>query len=140
LADIKICLDIDKNYYRAYDLKFDIYLALNNDTGALDVLKQNADRINLWTPEQVDSVYQIGGIDEVKRWITSLNIVEPKYHKAIMYAMMGDYENALDLLELKFEAGDMEPWEPVFLEYKPLRSNPRFIAIREKMGLPPLEP
>ena len=140
LADIQICLDIDKNYYRALDLKCDVLFALEDDIGAMDIIREFADIIKLWTPEQADSVYQAGGIDEVKKWITSLNIIEPEYHKAIMYAMSGDYEKALEMLELKFEAGDMEPWEPVFLEYKTLRSNPRFIAIREKMGLPPLEP
>jgi tetratricopeptide (TPR) repeat protein len=140
LEDIHICLDMDNEFPLALNLNFDINIALKNDSGVLDCMKRSSDVFGLWTPEQVDSVYQIDGIDEIKRWITSLQDFDPEYRKAIFYAMLGQYEEALEMLELASEANAVSPAETTFLEYKPLRSNPRFIAIREKMGLPPLKP
>ena len=140
LEDIQICLDMDNEFPLALNLEFDIYLAMKDDAGALDCLKRSSDVFGLWSPGQVDSVYQTGGMDEIKRWITSLQNFDPEYRKAIFYAMLGQYEKALEMLELASEANDVSPDETTFLEYKSLRSNPRFIAIREKMGLPPLEP
>ncbi len=140
LKDIQVCLDLDSEFARALSLEFDIYLASKNDSGVLDCMKRSTDVMGLWNKEQVDSVYQTGGIDEIKRWVTSLQNFEPKCTKAIFYAMLGEYENAMDMLEVAYETGYLGPSSTTFLEYKPLRSNPRFMAIREKMGLPQLEP
>ncbi|WP_297093742.1 helix-turn-helix domain-containing protein [uncultured Draconibacterium sp.] len=140
LKDIQVCLDLDSEFIRALSLEFDIYLASKNDFGVLECMRRSTDIIGLWSKEQVDSVYQAGGIDEIKRWVTSLQNFEPKCTKAIFYAMLGEYENAMDMLEIAYETGYLGATSTTFLEYKPLRSNPRFMAIREKMGLPQLEP
>lgn len=140
LEEIKMCEDLDKDHIWVRNLKFDIYLALKNDSGLLDFMKRTSDQVGLWTTEQVDSVYHNGGIDEIKRWVTSQQNFDPECTKAIFYAMLGDYENAMDMLELAYETGYLAPSSTTYLEYKPLRTDPRFMAIREKMGLPQLEP
>jgi hypothetical protein len=72
--------------------------------------------------------------------LTELNTFDPEYTKAIFYAMLGEYDNALEMLELAAKAGHLSPYSTAYYEYKPLRSNLRFKAIRAEMGLPPLEP
>ncbi|WP_320112792.1 helix-turn-helix domain-containing protein [Draconibacterium orientale] len=139
LDDIKICLDMDSELAKVLDLEFDIHIAMKNDSAALDCMKR-LDFFGMWNAEQVDSVYRVGGIEEIKRWIPSLLKVDHEYQKAIFYAQMGEYDIALDMLELASEANAVSPEETTYLLYKPLRSNPRFMAIREKMGLPQLEP
>jgi TolB-like protein/Flp pilus assembly protein TadD len=140
LSEIKVCLDLNSMHEWATSLIFGIGLALKNDSLVISALKNTAQLTDLWTPEEADSVYQIGGIDGIKRWVTGVITFEPEYTKAIFYAMLGEYDNALDMLELAAEAGHVSLLSTTWLEYKPLRSNPRFIAIREKMGLPPLNP
>ena len=139
LEDINICLDMDSTLPKVLDLEFDIHIAMKNDSAALDCMRR-LDFFGMWNAEQVDSVYQTGGIEEIKRWILSLQKVDHEYQLAIFYAQMGEYDIALDLLEQAAEANIVSAEETTYLLYKPLRSNPRFIAIREKMGLPPLEP
>ena len=69
-----------------------------------------------------------------------LTLYSPEDRKARFLQANELAEKALEMLELASKANAVSPDETIFLEYKPLRSNPRFIAIREKMGLPPLEP
>ena len=70
-------------------------------------------------------------------WYMSFN-GDQEYNNAIFYAMLGDDEKTIELLELAMDAGRLFPFSATKFEYKSLRSNPRFIAIRKKMGLPPL--
>lgn len=140
LSDIKVCLDLNPEHRWAINLEFDICLGLKNDSLMMDNLRRGSSLFGKWTQEEADSVYQTGGAEGIKRWVTDLNTFEPEYTKALFYGMLGEYDKALDMLELAAEAGRLAPSSTTRLEYKPLRSNPRFIAIREKMGLPPLEP
>jgi TolB-like protein/tetratricopeptide (TPR) repeat protein len=62
------------------------------------------------------------------------DILEGVFGRAMQFAMLGEYDLALDSLERAFEAGD--PWAIhmnwVFI-YEPLHSNPRFQAMLRKM-------
>ncbi len=62
------------------------------------------------------------------------DILEGVFGRAMQYALLGEQDLALASLERAFEAGD--PWAIhmnwVFI-YEPLRSNPRFQAMLEKM-------
>jgi len=136
LSEIKVCLDLNKEHPWATTLKYNIYLALEDNLAALDCARQYGIVSNLWTAEEVDSVYQKGGVDGITRWFISFN--EGPEYRAFFYAMLGDDEKTIELLELAMDAGRLDPFSTTLSEYKSLRSNPRFIAIREKMGLPPL--
>jgi len=140
LEDINVCLDLNMEHPWAINLEFDINLALKNDSAIMDNLRRTSGIFGMWSVEEADSVYQAGGTDEIKRWLTELNTFDPVYTKAIFYAMLGEYDNALEMLELAAKAGHVSPYSTASYEYKPLRSNPRFIKIRKEMGLPPLEP
>ncbi len=139
LAENKVCLDLNKEHLWTLNLEYDIYLALEDDSAALDCFKRTGPIFGIWTPEEADSVYRIGGFDAMTRWAISFHEGE-EYTKAIFYAMLGEDEKTMELLELAMEAGKLGPFSTTWREYRSLRSNPRFIAIRKKMGLPPLEP
>ena len=138
LTENKFCLALNNEHPWALNLEFDINLALKDDSSVMDCLRRTAILWDKWTPMDADSVYNMEGIEGIKRWVTGLNNFDPEYTKAIFFAMLGEYENALDMLELAMEAHALTPSATTKIEYKPLRSNPRFIAIRTKMGLPPL--
>lgn len=140
LAEIKVCLDLNNEHIWALSLEYDIYLALEDDSAALDCFKKSGTIYNLWTPEEVDSVYNEGGFEGITRWNMNFFDSINEYSKVSFYAMLGEYDKTMDLLELAMDDGNLWPYGTIQREFKPLRSNPRFIAIREKMALPPLEP
>jgi tetratricopeptide (TPR) repeat protein len=168
LEEIKVCLDLNKNHPWANSLEYYIYLALEDDPATLDCSKRYGKMRDLWSPEEVDSVYQEGGFDGIIRWNMRyfvggeygneiFNVVPNEHKKTIeliesamrngnlelyivFYAMLGEHEKTMDLLELLMDAEKLPPYITTYRQFKSLRSNPRFIAIREKMGLPPLKP
>ncbi len=55
---------------------------------------------------------------------------------AIVHAGLGDADQVIDWLEKAFETGDGWPaLARAPLEFEELRSHPRFMALREKIGL-----
>ena len=66
------------------------------------------------------------------------DIVEGVWGKAMQYALMDEYELALDSLEKAFETES--PWRvhmKWIVNYEPLHDNPRFLAMLDKMNLLP---
>jgi len=58
--------------------------------------------------------------------------------KALQYALLEEYESALESLEIGFEVGDpTAPRMSVMQVYEPLRDNPRFQAMLKEMNLWP---
>ena len=56
---------------------------------------------------------------------------------ALYYNRAGKYEEAIKWLETGYEIHDVNmPYAFVAKEFDPIRSDPRFIAIANKMGLP----
>ena len=141
LSENQICQALVKDHSATYLLGYRIYLKLGNEPSALESYKKLGKFSGKWTPEQADSVYRIGGFKGLFRW--QLNI-EKGYDghqdrdKAIYYAMLGEDEKALDILESIVDEDWLDPFWTSDLEFKNLRSHPRFIAIRKKMGLSPL--
>ena len=60
LAEIKICLDLNQEHAWAISLVYDIYLSLDEDSAAVECYKKASTLTDLWTAEEVDSVYQLG--------------------------------------------------------------------------------
>jgi TolB-like protein/Tfp pilus assembly protein PilF len=58
--------------------------------------------------------------------------------KALQYALLGEYDSALESLEIGFKIGDpTAPRMGVMQVYKPLHDNPRFQAMLKEMNLLP---
>ena len=141
LSENQICQALVKDHPSTYSLGYRIYLKLGNEPSALESYKKLGELRGEWTPEQADSVYRIGGFKGLFRW--QLNIGKgydgrQARNKAIDYAMLDEDEKALDILELIVDKDWLDPFWTSDLEFKNLRSHPRFIAIRKKMGLSPL--
>jgi TolB-like protein/AraC-like DNA-binding protein len=138
LAENNLCLDLAKNHLWALNLEFFIYLKLENDLAALDCYKKVGEISGEWTRAEADSVYRIGGTDGLLWWRVKDGIWKDKLNKAKYYALLGEDEKVLEILESAVNEGNISAFQTMSLEFKNLRSHPRFIAIRKKMGLPPL--
>jgi len=138
LAENNLCLDLAKDHLWALNLEFFIYLKLENDLAALDCYKKVGEISGEWTREEADSVYRIGGTDGLLLWQVNNSTGDHDVYKAEYYALLGEDEKVLEILESAVNEHKMPAFETISLEFKNLRSHPRFKTIREKMGLPPL--
>lgn len=138
LAENNLCLDLAKDHLWALNLEFLIYIRLENDLAALDCYKKVVEITGEWTQEEADSVYRIGGIDGLLWWRVKHSTWDHNLYKAKYYALLGEDEKVLEILESAVNEGKISAFSTIALEFKNLRSHPRFIAIRKKMGLPPL--
>lgn len=137
LAENRLCEDLVKDHEWSINIAYRIYIQMGNDQAAFDNLKRYAKKTGAWNVEVADSIFNSGGLKAVIRWRLDTGKYVPEYNKAFWYAVLGENEKAMDMLELAFEAHAISLMSTTFLEYKSLRSNPRFIVIRKKMGLPP---
>jgi tetratricopeptide (TPR) repeat protein len=128
---------VAEHSWAAY-VAFRIYRKLNNEQSALESFKKMVSITDYWTPAKVDSVYKISGMNGLLRWRLKEGTFPRKNNKALYHAMLGEYDKALIILESSLEEGLLEPFVTTEPEFAPIRSHPRFIAIREKLGLPPL--
>ncbi len=138
LAENQICQELNNVHPWAVLTEFRIYMKLKDKNAALTSFKRLVKITDNWHPEKVDSVYSIGGMNSLLRWRLKEGSFSRKNLKAIYYAMLGDYETALDILESDLNEGLLEPFVLTEPEFKNIRSDPRLIAIRKKLGLPPL--
>jgi len=138
LAENNFCLDLAEDHLWALNLEYFIYLKLENDPAALDCYKKIGEITGEWTREEADSVYRIGGIDGLLWWRVKDSTWDNKLYKAKYYALLGEDEKVLEMLESAINERNIGAFQTISLEFKNLRSHPRFIAIREKMGLSPL--
>ena len=118
-------------------LMFYNYIKLDEGLKAVEVLQKIL-------PDEADYIkeaFDKSGIKGLlKCWIElEQKKSEPSYSRlANLYAMMGEKEKALDCLEKGFESAKGTTWLPRIntnLNFDNLRSEPRFVALIEKMGL-----
>ena len=140
LAENRICENLVTDHEWSVLLAAWIYMQMGNDRAAFENLKRYSIKNSAWSLEMADSIFNKGGLHAVIRWRLDSGMYEPEYEKRFWYAVLGEDEKAMEMLELAMKEGDLDPFETNRIEYKNLRSNPRFIAIRKKMGLPPLYP
>lgn len=96
-----------------------------------------------WTVATQAAAYaNLGKTDEARKIIEELHERVDEEHVslaafAILYAALGDKEQALDWLEKEYEerTGDALLYLKIAPYWDSLRSEPRFIALLKKMGL-----
>jgi TolB-like protein/AraC-like DNA-binding protein len=139
LAESQICQGLAENNAGPISTNFILFVKTDNDLAALDCFKKLGEMNGEWTPELSDSIFLADGI----RGLLSLRIMLDHWpiriNKADYYAMLGDKDKALSLLEQALEEGYLVPFNTTDPEFEDLHNEPRFIAIRKKMGLPPLK-
>jgi TolB-like protein/AraC-like DNA-binding protein len=138
LEENNLSLDLVKDHLWALNLDFLINIRLKNDLAALDCYKKVGEITGEWTQEEADHVYRTGGIDGLLWCRVNDSTWDHKLYKAKYYALLGEDEKVLEILESALNEGNISAFQTMSLEFKNLHFHPRFIAIRKKMGLPPL--
>ncbi|PTN09896.1 helix-turn-helix domain-containing protein [Mangrovibacterium marinum] len=148
LINAQQVIEFTPNYLSAYWVIFRTYLHLGDDKNALKTLKvifHLSDPSLNFNP-QIDQSYAAGGMKAVViRTIKQID-TNPKmmrfspYYKyklmAELYAIIGDNEQAINYLERHAESELFKPaWIKYGIEFKALQSDPRFIALINRMGL-----
>ncbi len=133
-----ICQGLGKANTSPVNKAFFIHIKAGNVSSALDSYKKLGVMNGEWTPEIADSLFQAEGINGLLKWKLKIGNWPYKIEEAQYYAMLGDKDKALDFLERAFEEGYLVPFNTADPEFEDLHSDQRFIAIRKKMGLPPL--
>ncbi|MBN2274244.1 MAG: helix-turn-helix domain-containing protein [Bacteroidales bacterium] len=138
ITEFKICEGLGKNNTGPLEKEFFIHIKTGNPGDALKSYKKLGMMTSEWTPETADSIFQAEGIRGLLLWKLKIGNWNYPMGEAQFYAMLGEKDKALHVMERALEKGLMDPFNTADPEFEDLRSEPRFIAIREKMGLPPL--
>jgi TolB-like protein/AraC-like DNA-binding protein/Tfp pilus assembly protein PilF len=138
LIEFKICQGLGKDNSGPLSKEFLIYVKTGNSKAALECYKKLGKMTGDWTPETADSVFQTEGIRGLLKWKLKIGKWPYRIDEAQYYALLGEKDKALDILENALEEGYLVPFNTADPEFEDLHSDPRFIAIRKKMGLPPL--
>ena len=111
------------------------YLNLGMNKDVLELLK---DFIPIDNHQLLDKIFEESGIKGVINWYILVNKQKTRYSYAIpmFYIFIGDSQNALKYLEYLFEEGDIRlPRINNSSDFNAIKTEPRFIALLEKMGL-----
>lgn len=114
------------------------YLNLGLDKDALEHLKDIISRDN---HQLLDKRFEESGIKGVINWYIDWILLDKQnknnnYNIAMFYSFIGDSQNALKYLEYSFEDGQI--WLPrinTSPDFNAIKTEPRFVALLEKMGL-----
>jgi serine/threonine protein kinase/TolB-like protein/Tfp pilus assembly protein PilF len=147
LDQFKKTIDIDPNYASAHDNLANSYRAMDKYDLWLEEWKKAAslanDREELAIQQEASRVYAKSGyratlsrIIELRKQLTQRRYVDPT-DIAYTYATLGDKDQAFYWLEKAYskKAGGLQ-FIKVSKQMDPLRSDPRYIDLLKRMGLP----
>lgn len=132
--------EINKNSTSYHWKKFNIYLRLGEGQKAANEFK-NLIQLNFpeLKAELLDSIYAEAGIEGIVRYRIEFELKKDIYNDltiARFYAMLKENNSALNHLEKSLANGNLEMLRIKFdLDFKELRTEPRFLALLEKMNL-----
>jgi TolB-like protein len=140
--ECKEVLKIDPNFVRAQQVLAWVYEYSGQPDRAIFMQKQFLSLAGA-TPNEINEMaqaYQAGGMAAVHRAdiASALKVQPPRYYElATLYATIGDRDHAIEYLRKALEAH--EP-SLIFLaeakEFDPIRTDPRFREILQKMKFP----
>ncbi len=136
-------LEMDGTFAPAHWTLFDIYYAMGENNLAFEYFKKWRTSHNE-DPDLLQAGYDQGGWAGAAKLMIPLlqskSTYVPSSTFAQYYIHLGNNEKALDYLESGYNQRDSDLIQMrLDAIYKPLHSNPRFQALIEKMGLPPVE-
>jgi tetratricopeptide (TPR) repeat protein len=131
-------LEFDQNRANRHWSMFVIYREQHKHKEAFKELRKywSMDSSTVKYPELTEGIYHEAGIDGVIRWWMDTEVKKSPNASFIArhYAILGEKELALEWLEKSFELNANYTIKEDRM-FESLRSEPRFIAILEKMGL-----
>ena len=136
LAEAQISEELNRDNPRPHDHKFRIHYLLGDGPAALKDLKQVVRLYGRPFPDHLlDSIYNSSGLDGLIKW--RIESVATWYiEKARLYSLCGENDKAMDWLEASFNENKLMKDAPYWYSPNNLHSNPRYIALLSKMGLP----
>ena len=140
LAEYKKACELDPELDVNWGL-YTNYLKLDDDNNAIAELErtQQTDNIFVEDPNYLSDLYRKSGMDGIKNWLIGMELKKSKpspLNLAYRYLESGKKEEALNWLEKAL--AEKEPRLPRINnnpDFDNLRSEPRFLAIIDKMGL-----
>jgi len=114
-------------------LAFFINVMKGDELAALDTFKKYGEISGNWTTEEADSAFLVDKIDGLLK--LGVKFEKSKYYKAKFYALLGEVDLAVDLLDSMLQAGSFHPYYITSRMFEKLRFHPRYIAILDSIGL-----
>ncbi|MDH3734620.1 MAG: hypothetical protein OEU54_13915 [Gemmatimonadota bacterium] len=92
---------------------------------------------DLGDPEALAEAYQAGGIEGAWSWWLNTDVAQGRAGtRAALHAQLGHTEEALEALELAYEARDSWLFQLNDPFFDSIRDDPRFAALRRRLNLP----
>jgi hypothetical protein len=145
LKECNEVLSMDKTQGGAHWLSFKVYIRLGEGESALVELQKLLQKDTLTSKpslENIERVYAESGLGGLINWLIEIKTTRtglfPNGELSELYSIAGRKEDALKTLELYVEnhAGGGALLRLINkLDFKPLRSEPRFKTIIDKLGL-----
>lgn len=146
IVQLRKTLEVDPKLPRAYGMLYRVYEAKQMNADAVAAY-QKVIALNEGTPQEVAApgiAFANGGIRGFWLWrLQKLNEATRKgsdspTERARLYALLGDNERALELLEKAYQQRDYTVYAAnVGYEFDSLRSDPRFQDLLSRMNFPP---
>jgi len=134
LLDNQRSHELNPGHFWSAQYDFEINYQLGNQQKAFEGLKNYYVISGYEHPEKMDSIFQTSGNrGAIKQMI---EVAEKDYDKAEYFGLLGDDNQAMDYLENSFNDGTVSPEFTFKYVFKNLHSNPRYLALTEKVGLP----
>ena len=135
LQENKLGLELIPDHPRSLNGNFFIYLGLENKQAAYESFRVTGPVTGNYTVQEIDSAYSASGIEGLLRF--KIRKSKSAISKARSYALLGEKEKAIEWLEIAYNKHRLRPYElhSVGMANKNLHFNPRFIALRKKLGL-----
>jgi serine/threonine-protein kinase len=135
-------LEIDPDFAQGHRLMGLIYLDLGRYEDAIEEIKKTPFTLNNWYLSDLGYAHATAGArSEALRILTELEAISRDHYVspfviALVYLGLGEKDHALGLLEKSYEERDVQlTWVKASPFADSLRSEPRFTALLEKMGL-----
>jgi len=141
LDECRKTLELEPNYLSIYWTYFYVYIKQDENLKAIETLQKimPMDTLTARNANMVKDIYNKSGMNGIFEWLIELELKNPEPDPltiAIWYAKMNKKDEALNWLEKAFEK--RPPGIPRINtnpDFDNLRSEPRFLAIIEKLGL-----
>ncbi len=136
LTESKLSQDLSKDHLWAVSFDFEIYYRLEMDQEAIASFKHYGSIFNQYKTTIADSVYKYEGLDGLLRLkIREFPIENRPTYLSCWYAMLGENEKALDIIEKLCSERIIDPVRLTGYDFRNLQNNPRYINILKEMDL-----
>jgi len=133
LQENKFAQELCKNHPLAMRLAFIINVLKGDELAALDSFKKFGQISGNWTTEKADSAFLADKTDGLLK--LGVKFEKSKIDKAQFYALLGEVDLAVDLLDSLLQAGSFHPYYTTNRMFDKLKFHPRYIAILDSIGL-----